>query len=131
MRESITLTLEELADITGCDTPGEQAEWFVWAYGLTTRARPDGTLSVPRSTYLQLASSKLLPYADSSNPAIMTFEQLQRDTGYRQAKSLMRWLERNGINYQLGKSGRICGVSTAEYCQQTNPKREDDPIEFL
>ena len=131
MREPITLTKEELVDITGCDTPCGQAEWFVWAYGLTARARPDGTLSVPRATYLQLASSQLLPYADSSNPAIMTFEQLQRDTGYRQAKTLMRWLERNGINYQLGKSGRICGVSTAEYFQQINPRRADDPVEFL
>lgn len=132
MREPITLTKEELVDITGCDTPGDQAEWFVWAYGLTPRARPDGTLSIPRETYLRLASTLAPLQADNTNPAIMTFEQLQRDTGFLQAKAIVRWLDRNGIGYRLGKGGRICGVSTAEYCQLNSPdKPEEKTVRFL
>ncbi|WP_421722374.1 DUF4224 domain-containing protein [Alloalcanivorax xenomutans] len=55
MNEPITLTREELEDITGLKQAAAQERWFRLHYGIQAERRADGSLSVPRRLYYQKA----------------------------------------------------------------------------
>ena len=57
--EPITLTAEELQDITGRQRPSAQKRWLADTYGIHAEPRPDGSLSVPRALYYQKAGIKV------------------------------------------------------------------------
>jgi hypothetical protein len=52
MSQPITLTPEELVEITGYQRSAEQLKWFR-ALGVPARRRADGTVSVGREHYLR------------------------------------------------------------------------------
>lgn len=52
---SITLTQNELYDITHLKRPSAQARWLREQYGIEANRRPDGSLSVPKQLYFQKA----------------------------------------------------------------------------
>lgn len=58
MTTSITLTNDELRDITGLVRPAAQERWFRENMGIQATRRADGSLSVPRALYLQKAGIK-------------------------------------------------------------------------
>ena len=58
MTEPITLTKDELEDITGRCRPSAQKRWLAERYGIHAEPRPDGSLSVPRALYYQKAGIK-------------------------------------------------------------------------
>lgn len=58
MNPSITLTAEELKDITGLIRPAAQQRWFKDNMGIEATRRADGSLSVPRALYMQKAGIK-------------------------------------------------------------------------
>lgn len=51
MTQPITLTAEELVEVTGYQRAAEQLKWFR-ALGLPAKRRADGTVSVAREHYL-------------------------------------------------------------------------------
>lgn len=53
MNESITLTKEEIEEITGLVRPSAQQKWLRDRYGIHAEPRGDGTLSVARQLYYQ------------------------------------------------------------------------------
>ena len=55
MREPITLTQEELLEITGYTQPAAQARWLLEAYQIHAKYKAGGGLSIPRALYLQQA----------------------------------------------------------------------------
>lgn len=55
---NITLTTEELRDITGLRRPSAQKRWFRDNLGIEAMQRADGSLSVPRDLYMQKAGIK-------------------------------------------------------------------------
>jgi hypothetical protein len=54
---SLTLTPEEILEITGYRRAHEQLRWFN-AFGVPAKRRADGTVSVARGHYLQAGSSR-------------------------------------------------------------------------
>jgi hypothetical protein len=54
---SLTLTPEEILEITGYRRAHEQLMWFK-AFGVPAKRRADGTVSVAREHYLQAGSSR-------------------------------------------------------------------------
>lgn len=55
MREPITLTQEELEEITGYSRTSAQARWLMEAYQIQAKHKAGGGLSVPRLLYYQRA----------------------------------------------------------------------------
>jgi len=55
MREHITLTQDELLEITGYTQAAAQARWFLEAYQIHAKYKAGGGLSIPRALYLQQA----------------------------------------------------------------------------
>lgn len=54
----ITLTQDEIREITALVRPSAQARWFKMRYGIDAERRADGSLSVPRQLYYQKAGVK-------------------------------------------------------------------------
>jgi hypothetical protein len=53
VRQPITLTAEELVEVTGYQRAAEQLKWFK-ALGVPAKRRADGTVSVAREHYLSI-----------------------------------------------------------------------------
>lgn len=53
--QSITLTDDELTEITGLIQPAAQQRWFRLNYGIEGSRRADGSLSIPRALYFEKA----------------------------------------------------------------------------
>lgn len=52
---NITLTQDELVEITGYQKAAYQRQWLAERYGIHAERRADGSLSVPRALYHQKA----------------------------------------------------------------------------
>ncbi len=61
MREPITLTREELQEITGYNKASAQARWLMEAYQIQAKHKAGGGLSVPRLLYYQQAGIAIEP----------------------------------------------------------------------
>lgn len=68
MSQPITLTPEELVQITGYQRAAEQLKWF-HALGVPAKRRADGTVSVAREHYLR-AGTKQPPVTIESRPKL-------------------------------------------------------------
>jgi len=64
LSQPITLTPEELVEITGYQRAAEQLKWFR-ALGVPAKRRADGTVSVAREHYLR-HGTKAAPTVESS-----------------------------------------------------------------
>lgn len=51
--QSITLTADELFEITKLKQGAAQQRWFRLNYGIEAPRRPDGSISVPRALYME------------------------------------------------------------------------------
>jgi Domain of unknown function (DUF4224) len=68
-RFALTLTPEEILEITGYRRAQEQLRWFK-ALGVPARRRADGSVSVAREHYLRAGSSRPAPVAVESPPPL-------------------------------------------------------------
>jgi Domain of unknown function (DUF4224) len=64
---SLTLTPEEILEITGYRRAHEQLRWFK-AFGVPAKRRGDGTVSVAREHYLRAGASRASPVTVESSP---------------------------------------------------------------
>jgi hypothetical protein len=73
MQTPLTLTHDELIEVTGYTRGAEQLKWFK-ALGVPARRRADGSVSVCREHYLR-AGTKVSPAALDSRPRLRSEQQ--------------------------------------------------------
>ena len=64
MTKSLTLSEEELFEITGYRRGHEQLQWLK-QYGVLAKRRPDGTMSVAREHYMRHGTKTAAPAVES------------------------------------------------------------------